>query len=110
VRAATGATEQAPTLIFLHNAGTDHTIWEPVADLLAERFDTVLLNWSGYGERRSTPRGNSLSDYGEVLSSLLKQKAFPSVVLIGNLTIVLIGNLTAHPMFQIVYGFQCAKY
>lgn len=83
-RSATNSAESAPTLIFLHNAGTDHTIWKPVADLLSERFDTVLLDWPGYGESRSEPNGHSLGDYGEVLSSFLDQKAFSSIVLVGN--------------------------
>lgn len=83
-RPAATQTMQQPTLVFLHNAGTDHSIWEPVAKLLADRYGTVLVDWPGYGERRGHPNGHSLGDYATVLSSLLEQLSLGPVVLVGN--------------------------
>ncbi len=73
-----------PTIVCLHNGGTDHTIWLPVATLLAEQYPVMLLDWPGYGANRSRPTGHGLEDYASVLSSFIAQKQLSSVVLVGN--------------------------
>jgi pimeloyl-ACP methyl ester carboxylesterase len=83
-RRATAPSGQQPTLVFLHNAGTDHTIWMQVAGSLNEQFDTILVDWPGYGEDRGTPKGNSLSYYADVLSTFLEQLSLGPVILVGN--------------------------
>jgi len=75
---------QLPTLVFLHNAGTDHWIWTQVAELLSARFDTILLDWPGYGENRGNPKGHSMGNYADVLSSFLEKMSLGPVVLVGN--------------------------
>lgn len=72
------------TLVFLHNAGTDHSIWLPVREILTEHFDTVVLDWPGYGARRGVPGHYAISDYGQMLSSFLKEMSLGPTVLVGN--------------------------
>ena len=38
-----------PTLLFVHNAGTDRHLWGPVVDRLASRFRCVSLDLPGFG-------------------------------------------------------------
>jgi len=74
----------APTLIFLHNAGTDHSIWSPVVDMLSDTYNLAQLDWPGYGNLRSDPKGHTLGYYADILSLFIAQHDLRSVVLVGN--------------------------
>mgnify|MGYP000683763543 CR=1 FL=1 len=73
-----------PPLICLHNAGTDHTIWSPVAELLSEVYTLYLLDWPGYGEQREQPKAHGLDDYARLLGAFIKTNQLDTVILIGN--------------------------
>ncbi len=83
-RPAKGGPAGSTTIIFLHNAGTDHTIWSPVADILAGGYSVAQLDWPGYGEVRSEPGGHGLGDYADILSAFIARQGLESVVLAGN--------------------------
>ena len=72
------------TIICLHNAGTDHTIWSPVAEILSEKYKVVLLDWPGYGEKRSTLKNHSLDTYAEILGGFMKEAQIGPAVIVGN--------------------------
>lgn len=73
-----------PALVFLHNAGTDHTIWNPVADILSKNYNVYQLDWPGYGQERSTVSDHSLSGYANLLAEFLKIIPEKDLVLVGN--------------------------
>ena len=54
-----------PTLVLLHGVGLDHSMWAPVADLLAADFDVVTPDLPGHGSRPPAPAGVTLSDLAD---------------------------------------------
>lgn len=51
-----------PTIVLLHGVGLDHTMWEPTAELLADRFTLVTPDLLGHGRSRAAPSGTTLED------------------------------------------------
>ncbi|NGO67946.1 alpha/beta fold hydrolase [Streptomyces boncukensis] len=51
-----------PTLVLLHGVGLDHTMWEPTAELLADRFTLVAPDLPGHGRNRPAAAGITLAD------------------------------------------------
>lgn len=51
-----------PTLVLLHGVGLDHTMWEPVIDLVADRYDVVAPDLPGHGARPPAPERTTLAD------------------------------------------------
>ena len=51
-----------PTLVLLHGVGLDHTMWEPVTALVADRYDVVAPDLPGHGPRPPAPEGTTLAD------------------------------------------------
>ncbi|WP_216897928.1 alpha/beta fold hydrolase [Nocardia alni] len=54
-----------PTMVLLHGVGLDHTMWEPVAALLADRFTLVIPDLPGHGSRPAAAEGTTLADLSE---------------------------------------------
>jgi pimeloyl-ACP methyl ester carboxylesterase len=54
-----------PTMVLLHGVGLDHTMWEPAAALLADRFTLVAPDLPGHGSRPSAPEGVTLGDLAD---------------------------------------------
>ncbi|ORA34606.1 alpha/beta fold hydrolase [Mycobacterium aquaticum] len=54
-----------PTLVLLHGVGLDHTVWEPLAALLADRFDIITPDLPGHGARPPAPAGVTLADLAD---------------------------------------------
>lgn len=48
-------------LVLIHGVGSRWQAWEPVLDLLAERFDVIAIDLPGFG--RSPARGSALTVY-----------------------------------------------
>ncbi len=76
--------KNAITIICLHNAGTDHSIWSPLAEILSEKYSVIQIDWPGYGDNRSDPKKHGLEDYADILSYFIEQSELKSVVLLGN--------------------------
>lgn len=51
-----------PTLVFLHGVGLDHSVWEPVAELLAGCATIVAPDLPGHGTRPPAPDDVTLAD------------------------------------------------
>ncbi|MET8982654.1 alpha/beta hydrolase [Streptomyces sp. NPDC004539] len=51
-----------PTVVLLHGVGLDHTMWEPTAALLADRFTVLALDLPGHGTRPPVRDGVTLAD------------------------------------------------
>ncbi|GAS91381.1 alpha/beta fold hydrolase [Mycolicibacterium brisbanense] len=54
-----------PTLVLLHGVGLDHTVWEPMTALLADRFDVIAPDLPGHGDRPPAPAGVTLADLAD---------------------------------------------
>lgn len=54
-----------PTLVLLHGVGLDHTMWEPAAALLADRFTVITPDLPGHGSRPPAPDGVTLADLAD---------------------------------------------
>ncbi|MDX2758420.1 alpha/beta fold hydrolase [Streptomyces europaeiscabiei] len=51
-----------PTVVLLHGVGLDHTMWEPTAALLADRFTVITPDLPGHGTRPPVGEGVTLAD------------------------------------------------
>ncbi|POX42401.1 alpha/beta hydrolase [Streptomyces sp. Ru73] len=51
-----------PTVVLLHGVGLDHTMWEPAATLLADRFTVLTPDLPGHGSRPPAADGVTLAD------------------------------------------------
>jgi (E)-2-((N-methylformamido)methylene)succinate hydrolase len=54
-----------PPLVLLHGVGLDHTMWQPVADLLAADFDVVAPDLPGHGGRPPAAADVTLADLAD---------------------------------------------
>ncbi|MFC5731600.1 MULTISPECIES: alpha/beta fold hydrolase [Nocardioides] len=54
-----------PTIVLLHGVGLDHTMWEPVAALLRDRFEVRAPDLPGHGTCPPAPPGTTLSDLAQ---------------------------------------------
>ncbi|MFJ8057427.1 alpha/beta fold hydrolase [Streptomyces sp. NPDC096142] len=54
-----------PTMVLLHGVGLDHTMWEQVAPLLADRFTLLTPDLPGHGTRPPAPDGVTLADLAD---------------------------------------------
>lgn len=51
-----------PALVLLHGVGLDRTMWEPTAELVADRFTLVTPDLPGHGRNDPAPAGITLRD------------------------------------------------
>lgn len=51
-----------PTVVLLHGVGLDHTMWEPTAALLADRFTVLTPDLPGHGTRPPVREGVTLAE------------------------------------------------
>ncbi|MBZ4019314.1 alpha/beta fold hydrolase [Streptomyces purpurogeneiscleroticus] len=54
-----------PTIVLLHGVGLDHTMWEPAAALLADRFTVLTPDLPGHGSRPPARDGVTLADLAD---------------------------------------------
>ncbi|MFD4606025.1 alpha/beta fold hydrolase [Streptomyces sp. NPDC058464] len=54
-----------PTVVLLHGVGLDHTMWEPVAALLADRFTVITPDLPGHGTRPPVREDVTLADLAD---------------------------------------------
>ncbi|MET9971894.1 alpha/beta hydrolase [Streptomyces sp. NPDC006356] len=54
-----------PTVVLLHGVGLDHTMWEPVAALLADRYTVIAPDLPGHGTCPPASHGVTLADLAD---------------------------------------------
>jgi pimeloyl-ACP methyl ester carboxylesterase len=60
-----------PTLVLLHGVGLDHTVWDTVAALLADRFEVIAPDLPGHGDRPPAPAGVTLADLADGVAGVI---------------------------------------
>ncbi len=87
-------------IVFLHNGGTSHRIWEPLLEHYARDHDVIAMDMLGFG-RSARPRVNYTLDlYVSQLAALLDELELEQVTLVGNC----MGAATA-----LTYAAQCPE-
>lgn len=72
-------------ILFLHNGGTSHCIWQDQMDALANRYHVIALDLPGYGESVPAQAGYSLAAYTDIISQFID-------TLLPGRPLVLVGN------------------
>ncbi len=54
-----------PDLVLLHGVGLDHTMWEPVIELVRDTYAVTALDLPGHGARPPAPAGVTLADLAD---------------------------------------------
>ncbi|MFC5702411.1 alpha/beta fold hydrolase [Cohnella faecalis] len=81
----------ADTLLLLHPAFADHTIFEPQTAFFQNRFRVIALDMPGHGECRTKGAQATLGDMPDILDRILADNRISSCHLIG----VSLGSLVA---------------
>ncbi len=71
-------------MVFLHNGGTSHRIWEPLLDRYAADHEVVAMDMLGFGESARPRIAYSLDLYVAQLCALLDELRLDDVTLIGH--------------------------
>lgn len=67
---------EGPTFLLLHGVGLRAEAWNPVIDVLSQRFRVVAPDMPGHGHSRMTRTPSMLSEYTDAVAPLLDQPAF----------------------------------
>jgi 3-oxoadipate enol-lactonase len=73
----------APAVVLSGSLGTDLSMWDPQAALLAERFRVLRYDLRGHGDSAVPPGPYAMSDLGEDLLALLDQIGTERAALCG---------------------------
>ena len=87
VHASTGGRSfdaSLPTVVLVHGAGTDHTVWQLQSRALAHRdFNVLSLDLPGHG-RSSDPAQATIAAYADVVASLLDEVDVDEAHIVGH--------------------------
>ena len=73
-------------LLFLHNAGNDHRIWDFQLKHFSRNYRVVALDNLGYGQSDSPKIDYTLPMYTEMVASVVEKLSLAPVTIIGNCT------------------------
>ncbi|WP_433576343.1 alpha/beta fold hydrolase [Nocardia brasiliensis] len=71
-------------VVFLHNAGTQHHIWDDQVAALRDEHEVFAIDLPGYGQSEQPAAGYRLADYVRMLGAFLDAHRLASVALVGN--------------------------
>ena len=74
------------SLLFLHNAGSDHRIWDFQLEYFSRKNHVIALDSLGYGKSDSPKINYTLSMYTEMVARTVEQLSLSPVTIIGNCT------------------------
>lgn len=64
-----------PTLVLLHGVGLDHTVWEPLEAVLADRFEVIAPDLPGHGTAPRVAEGTTLADLAGEVAAVVPEQA-----------------------------------
>ncbi|PCJ45643.1 MAG: hypothetical protein COA99_04395 [Moraxellaceae bacterium] len=70
-------------MIFLHNGGTDHSIWDPINEYFATQYRIYAIDWPGFGQSEENQHAHNLQAYSHVLKDFIEQLKLKNITLIG---------------------------
>jgi pimeloyl-ACP methyl ester carboxylesterase len=56
------------TLVLLHGVGLDHTVWEPLTEIVGDRFEVIAPDLPGHGTNAPVPEGVTLADLADAVA------------------------------------------
>jgi len=71
-------------MIFLHNGGTDHSVWDSVSEYFAAQYRIYSLDWPGFGQSEGNQNSFNFEAYGNVLRDFIEQLNLVNITLVGN--------------------------
>ena len=75
---------EGPALLLLHGLACDHTTWEPVIDLLAERYTVIAPDLLGHGLSDKPRADYTLGGYANGMRDLLTVLGINKVTVVGH--------------------------
>ena len=64
-----------PNLVLLHGVGLDHTMWEPVIELVRDTYAVTALDLPGLGTRPPAPAGVTLTDLADGVADAIPERS-----------------------------------
>lgn len=72
-----------PVLVLLHGVGLDHTVWEPLSAILADRYQILAPDLPGHGDAPAVPDGVGLADLAEAVAGSISGRLPGPVHVVG---------------------------
>lgn len=76
--------EKTHPIVFLHNGGTNRSIWDPVIGVLDGEHRTFALDLPGYGQSDVPDHGYRRCDYADVIEQFLDEVVGQPAIVVGN--------------------------
>ena len=73
-----------PPLVLAHGITDDGMCWSPVAEILAEDFDVVMVDARGHGKSDAPEDGYTLQNLGTELAGLMRALEFDKPFILGH--------------------------
>jgi 3-oxoadipate enol-lactonase len=77
------ASKGQPRVVLVHSLAMDHSFWDPVADLLAEKAAVLAFDCRGHGASDKPPGPYTVEQFARDLSNLMDHVGWPSAVVAG---------------------------
>ena len=75
---------QGEPIVFLHNGGTSHVIWQGIIDNLSSNFTCYSLDLLGYGSSSKPDTAMPIELHLDILSAFIQERQLTHVTLVGN--------------------------
>jgi pimeloyl-ACP methyl ester carboxylesterase len=73
-----------PPLVLAHGITDDGLCWTPVAEVLAEKFDVIMVDARGHGKSEAPADGYTLTNLGTELAGLIQALELNKPILLGH--------------------------
>jgi len=73
-----------PPLVLLHGVTDDGLCWSPIADVLADRFDVIMVDLRGHGKSEAPETGYTLTIMADEVASLIKELGLEKPIVMGH--------------------------
>jgi olefin beta-lactone synthetase len=77
---------QGEPILFLHNAGNDHRIWDFQLEYFSRKYRTVAADSLGYGRSENPPIAYTLPLYTEMVAAIIELLALAPVTIVATCT------------------------
>lgn len=75
---------QGPAVLMLHGWGTDHKLFAPAVQLLAQKYSVYALDFPGFGQSPEPPDPWAVDDYADLVLGFLSALGIDECAMLGH--------------------------
>ena len=73
-----------PSMVLLHGVTDDSLCWTPFAEMMAERFDVIMVDLRGHGKSEAPDEGYTLTIMAGEIAALIKELGLKKPIIMGH--------------------------